>query len=55
MANLALIAAHHVNGVAALHSDLVRTTLFPDFAKLWPQKFTVPVQGVDIASSETGR
>jgi starch phosphorylase len=46
MANLATVASHHVNGVAALHSELVRTQLLKDFANLWPDKFTNVTNGV---------
>ncbi|MEB3322219.1 MAG: glycogen/starch/alpha-glucan phosphorylase, partial [Synechococcaceae cyanobacterium] len=46
MAHLATIGSHHVNGVAALHSDLVRRNLLPDFATLWPEKFTSVTNGV---------
>ncbi len=46
MAHLATIGAHHINGVAALHSDLIKRQLLPEFAELWPQKFTNVTNGV---------
>ena len=46
MAHLAAVAAHHVNGVAALHSQLVQSDLLPDFARLYPERFTNVTNGV---------
>ncbi len=46
MANLAVVASHSVNGVAALHSELVKTELLRDFAELWPERFNNKTNGV---------
>ena len=46
MAHLATIGSHHVNGVAALHSELIKTHLMPEFNDLWPHKFTNVTNGV---------
>ncbi|KAF2077976.1 hypothetical protein CYY_000700 [Polysphondylium violaceum] len=46
MAHLAIVGSHCVNGVAAMHSELVRNAVFPDFAALWPNKFQNKTNGV---------
>ncbi len=46
MANLAVIGSCAVNGVAALHTELLRSKIFPDFDELWPGKFTNKTNGV---------
>jgi starch phosphorylase len=46
MAHLAVVGSHRVNGVAELHSTLLRENLFADFARLWPDRFTNITNGV---------
>jgi glycogen phosphorylase len=46
MAQLAIIGSHAVNGVSALHTNLLKNTLVPDFAQLWPEKFSNKTNGV---------
>jgi starch phosphorylase len=46
MAWLAIVGSFSVNGVAALHSQLLREGLFHDFAALWPEKFNNKTNGV---------
>jgi starch phosphorylase len=46
MAHLAVVGSHKVNGVAALHTDLLRARVVPDFAELWPEKFINVTNGV---------
>jgi starch phosphorylase len=47
MAYLAIIGSHKVNGVAELHSDLLKSTLFKDFVKIYgPDRFTNVTNGI---------
>ena len=46
MAHLACVGSHTVNGVAALHSRLLRETVLRDFAELWPDRFCNVTNGV---------
>jgi glycogen phosphorylase len=47
MAHLATVASHRVNGVAELHSNLLKKTVLADFAALWPEKFCNVTNGVN--------
>ena len=46
MAHLALVASHTVNGVAAIHSELIKTTIFKEFYDVMPEKFQNKTNGV---------
>ncbi len=46
MANLAIVGSSSVNGVAQLHSDLLKSGLFRDFNELWPERFNNKTNGV---------
>jgi glycogen phosphorylase len=46
MANLAIVGTHSTNGVAAIHSELLRTKTVPDFAELFPKRFNNKTNGV---------
>src|SRR5262249_46392382 len=46
MAHLAVVGSHKVNGVSALHPRLLEKELLPDFAELWPERFTNKTNGV---------
>ncbi len=46
MANLSVVASHTVNGVSALHSDILKATVFHDFYKIEPEKFTNVTNGI---------
>ncbi|WP_144871774.1 glycogen/starch/alpha-glucan phosphorylase [Hyella patelloides] len=46
MANLACVGSHAINGVAALHTSLLKKDTLKHFAKLWPEKFFNKTNGV---------
>lgn len=46
MANLAIVGTHSTNGVAEIHSHLLRTTVFTDQAELFPERFNSKTNGV---------
>jgi starch phosphorylase len=46
MANLAIIGSHAVNGVAALHTEIIKSVVFKDFYRIWPDKFNNKTNGI---------
>jgi starch phosphorylase len=46
MAHLATVGSHAINGVAALHSDLLKASVLKDFFELWPERFSNKTNGV---------
>ncbi|MCQ2914358.1 MAG: glycogen/starch/alpha-glucan phosphorylase [Alphaproteobacteria bacterium] len=46
MGNLAMVGSHSINGVAAIHSELVKHNLAPDFYEMWPERFNNKTNGV---------
>ena len=46
MAHLAIVGSHSVNGVAALHSEILKNELFRDFSEIWPERFNNKTNGV---------
>ena len=48
MAHLAVIGSHHVNGVAQLHSELMRRSVFSGFAEMYPARFVNVTNGIAV-------
>src|SRR6187455_1813165 len=48
MSHLAVVGSHKVNGVAKLHSDLMKKTIFSGFAQMFPERFTNVTNGITV-------
>ncbi len=46
MANLAIVGSHSTNGVAAIHSEILKNDLFKDFYRIYPEKFSNKTNGI---------
>jgi glycogen phosphorylase len=46
MAHLAIVGSHSVNGVAALHTEILKNEVFRDFHELWPERFNNKTNGI---------
>ncbi len=46
MAWLAVVTSHTINGVSALHSELMKQSIFADFYRIWPERFTNVTNGI---------
>jgi starch phosphorylase len=46
MANLAIVGSHSTNGVAAIHTELLESRVVPDFAEMFPERFSNKTNGV---------
>ena len=55
MAHLAIVGSHSTNGVAALHSELLKKTVVPDFAAIFPERFNNKTNGVTQRQILTAR
>lgn len=46
MVSLAIVGSHSINGVSQIHSELIKTSLAPDFFALWPERFNNKTNGI---------
>jgi starch phosphorylase len=46
MAHLAIVGSHSINGVSALHSEILKDDLFHDFYQMWPERFNNKTNGI---------
>lgn len=46
MAHLAIVGSHSINGVAALHTEILKQRIFPDFYEMYPERFNNKTNGI---------